>query len=141
MCLMCGDPFQLELPLGPLLNHDMCRVLADTPYCITLDLFLEATSKQKVEVEVASFHGGNRLHQGLFHGYILVYSAKRRASLATLKYGTKSEYCLGFFNFSMYAHFNVQFHDNLSYILTLQLFKINLYILKTKVDSFNYYNV
>ncbi|XP_055899613.1 rho GTPase-activating protein 35-like isoform X3 [Biomphalaria glabrata] len=85
MCLMCGDPFQLELPLGPLLNHDMCRVLADTPYCITLDLFLEATSKQKVEVEVASFHGGNRLHQGLFHGYILVYSAKRRASLATLK--------------------------------------------------------
>ncbi|KAK0060412.1 rho GTPase-activating protein 190-like isoform X4, partial [Biomphalaria pfeifferi] len=85
MCLMCGDPFQLELPLGPLLNHDMCRVLADTPYCITLDLFLEATSKQKVEVEVASFHGGNRLHQGLFHGYILVYSAKRRASLATLR--------------------------------------------------------
>ncbi|KAH9518727.1 hypothetical protein Btru_006096 [Bulinus truncatus] len=85
MCLMCGDPFQLELPLGPLLNHDMCRVLADTPYCITLDLFLEATSKQKVEIEVASYHGGNRLHQGLFHGYILVYSAKRRASLATLR--------------------------------------------------------
>ncbi|CAL1547999.1 unnamed protein product [Lymnaea stagnalis] len=85
MCLMCGDPFQLEVPLGPLLNHDMCRVLADTPYCITLDLFLEPTSKQKVEIEVASFHGGNRLHQGLFHGYILVFSARRKASLATLR--------------------------------------------------------
>ncbi|BFZ15995.1 hypothetical protein BsWGS_19034 [Bradybaena similaris] len=84
MCMMCGDPFPLELPLGPLLNHDMCRVLADTPYCITLDLFLEA-SKQKVEVEVASYHGGTRLHQGLFHGHILVYSAKRKASLATLR--------------------------------------------------------
>ncbi|XP_005097825.1 rho GTPase-activating protein 35 isoform X2 [Aplysia californica] len=84
MCLMCGDPFPLELPLGPLLNHDMCRVLADTPYCITLDLFLEL-AKQKVEVEVASYHGGNRLHQGLFHGHILVYSAKRKASLATLR--------------------------------------------------------
>jgi Rho GTPase-activating protein 5 len=84
MCMMCGDPFPLELPLGPLLNHDMCRVLADTPYCITLDLFLES-SKQKVEIEVASYHGGNRLHQGLFHGHILVYSAKRKASLATLR--------------------------------------------------------
>lgn len=85
MCLMCGDPFPLELPLGPLLNHEMCRVLADTPYCITLDLFLES-SKQKVEIEVASYHGGNRLHEGIFHGHILVYSARRKASLATMRY-------------------------------------------------------
>ncbi|GFN96257.1 rho GTPase-activating protein [Plakobranchus ocellatus] len=92
MCLMCGDPFPLDLPLGPLLNHDMCRVLADTPYCITLDLFLasELTCKQKVEVEVSSYHGGPRLHQGLFHGQILVYSAKRKASLATLRAFTEN---------------------------------------------------
>ena len=87
MCLMCGDPFPLELPLGPLLNHNMCRVLADTPYCITLDLYLatEGVCKQKVEVEVSSYHGGPLLHQGLFHGQMLVYSAKRKASLATLR--------------------------------------------------------
>ncbi|GFR73478.1 rho GTPase-activating protein [Elysia marginata] len=92
MCLMCGDPFPLEMPLGPLLNHEMCRVLADTPYCITLDLYLatEGVCKQKVEVEVSSYHGGPRLHQGLFHGQILVYSTRRKASLATLRAFTEN---------------------------------------------------
>jgi len=84
MCLMCGDPFPLELALGPLLNSDTCRVLADTPYCITLDFMVEGT-KQKVEIEVASYHGGERLHQGMFHGHILAYSDRRRASLASLR--------------------------------------------------------
>ena len=60
MCIMCGDPFPLELALGPLLNHDMCRVLADTPYCITLDIFLES-SKQKVSL-VRLFEYQKKMH-------------------------------------------------------------------------------
>ncbi len=85
MCFMCGDPFDVELPLSPLLNHQCCYVTSDEYPTITLETYLD-TSKRRVEVTLLSYHAAS-LVQGefLFNGYILVYSAKRRASLSTLR--------------------------------------------------------
>ena len=41
--------------------------------------------KRVVEVSVSSYHGANAFREDLVHGFILVYSAKRRASLSALK--------------------------------------------------------
>ncbi|XP_076471931.1 rho GTPase-activating protein 190-like isoform X2 [Babylonia areolata] len=84
MCLMCGDPFDLDLPLGPLLSSEGVKVPSDNPYALTLQAYLEG-GRQLVEVEVSSYHGRPVPHRLLTHGYILVYSAQRHASLATLR--------------------------------------------------------
>lgn len=85
MCFMCGDSFSLELPLAPLLNHQCCYVTSDKHPTITLETYLDE-SKRKVEVILASYHNAsNIVQEELYHGYILVYSAKRQASLATLR--------------------------------------------------------
>ena len=84
MCLMCGDTFSAEVPLGPLLHHQCCYVTSDKFPTLTLETYL-GDSKRKVEVSTVSYHGGYILREGLFHGYILVYSAKRRASLEAMK--------------------------------------------------------
>ena len=84
MCFMCGDNFQVDLPLAPLLNHQCCYVTSDKFPTITLETYLD-DSKRKVEVTVTSYHGGTQVRDDLYHGYILVYSAKRKASLANLR--------------------------------------------------------
>ena len=84
MCFMCGDAFKVELPLGPLLNHQCCYVTSDKFPTITLETYL-GDSKRKVEVTVVSYHGASVLKDALYHGYILVFSARRKASLATLR--------------------------------------------------------
>ena len=85
MCFMCGDSFSLELPLAPLLNHQCCYVTSDKHPTITLETYLDE-SKRKVEVTLSSYHNATYIVQDeLYHGYVLVYSAKRRASLATLR--------------------------------------------------------
>ncbi|KAK7491424.1 hypothetical protein BaRGS_00017253 [Batillaria attramentaria] len=85
MCVMCGDPFPLEVPLGPLLNSEGLRVGPENPYAVTLQAYLES-HRQQVEVEVTSYHGRPPVpERTILHGYILVYSAQRRASLATLR--------------------------------------------------------
>lgn len=81
MCMFCGDPYSVENILGPLLSHQCCFLSGDRS--IILETFLD-DSKRKVEVIVSSFHGANAFREELVHGFILVYSAKRRASLATL---------------------------------------------------------
>nr|XP_018903141.1 PREDICTED: rho GTPase-activating protein 190 isoform X3 [Bemisia tabaci] len=81
MCVFCGDPYSLENVVGPLLNHQCCFLSGDRS--IILETFL-GTSKRKVEVIISSYHGANAFREELVHGFILVYSAKRKASLATL---------------------------------------------------------
>ncbi|ESO97484.1 hypothetical protein LOTGIDRAFT_115014 [Lottia gigantea] len=84
MCMMCGDPMPIEIPLGPLLNNENCHVSTNSPNTLNIDAFLDC-GKQKIEIEISPNHGGGSLQQGIFHGYILVYSSKRRASLSTLQ--------------------------------------------------------
>uniref|UniRef100_A0A1B6CUS5 Rho-GAP domain-containing protein n=1 Tax=Clastoptera arizonana TaxID=38151 RepID=A0A1B6CUS5_9HEMI len=81
MCMFCGDPYSVENVLGPLLSHQCCFLSGDRS--IILETFL-GTSKRKVEVIISSFHGANAFREELVHGFILVYSTKRKASLATL---------------------------------------------------------
>lgn len=81
MCMFCGDPYSVENVLGPLLSHQFCFL--SSAHSIILETFL-GDSKRKVEVIVSSFHGANAFRDELVHGFILVYSTKRKASLATL---------------------------------------------------------
>uniref|UniRef100_A0ABD2W3P8 Rho GTPase-activating protein 190 n=1 Tax=Trichogramma kaykai TaxID=54128 RepID=A0ABD2W3P8_9HYME len=81
MCMFCGDPFSVENVLGPLLSHQCCFLSSERS--IVLETFL-GESKRRVEVTVSSFHGANAFRDELVHGFILVYSTKRKASLATL---------------------------------------------------------
>lgn len=81
MCMFCGDPYSVENVLGPLLNHQCCFLSGERS--IILETFL-GDSKRKVEVIISSYHGANAFRDDLVHGFILVYSSKRKASLATL---------------------------------------------------------
>lgn len=81
MCMFCGDPYSVENVLSPLLSHQCCFLSAERS--IILETFL-GDSKRKVEVIISSFHGANAFRDELVHGFILVYSTKRKASLATL---------------------------------------------------------
>ncbi|XP_063220269.1 rho GTPase-activating protein 190 isoform X2 [Bacillus rossius redtenbacheri] len=81
LCMFCGDPYSVENILGPLLSHQCCFLSGERS--IILETFL-GDSKRKVEVIISSFHGANAFRDELVHGFILVYSTKRKASLATL---------------------------------------------------------
>ncbi|KAG1685818.1 Rho GTPase-activating protein 190 [Nymphon striatum] len=81
MCMLCGDPFSVEHVLAPLLSHQCCFITS--AHSVTLETYL-GDSKRSVEVRVSSYHGANVYRDELVHGFILVYSTKRRASLATL---------------------------------------------------------
>jgi hypothetical protein len=88
MALMCGDQYAMELPVAPLLNHQCCYVtdLERGLPAITLETYL-GECKRKVEVTVASYHrAAAPLTDSLFHGAVLVYMAKRKASLMHLGY-------------------------------------------------------
>ncbi|XP_077288931.1 rho GTPase-activating protein 190 isoform X2 [Arctopsyche grandis] len=81
LCLFCGDPYSVENVLGPLLLHPSCCLTGTSS--ILIDTFL-GDSKRNIEVIVSSYHGANQFRDELIHGFVLVYSAKRKASLATL---------------------------------------------------------
>ncbi|XP_064079322.1 rho GTPase-activating protein 190-like isoform X2 [Macrobrachium nipponense] len=82
MCMLCGDPYSVENVLSPLLSHQLCMVTGEQS--ISLQTFLD-DCKRRVEVIVSSYHGANAFREDLVHGFILVYSTKRKASLATLR--------------------------------------------------------
>ncbi|XP_077548931.1 rho GTPase-activating protein 190 isoform X4 [Haemaphysalis longicornis] len=85
LCMLCGDPYAPEQVLAPLLAQPGC-LATGPPHCLSLDSFL-GSSKRCVQVRLASYHEASAAHraeQPLLHGLVLVYSAQRRASLATL---------------------------------------------------------
>lgn len=81
LCMFCGDPFSVENILSPIMSEPSCVLSGDRS--ITFETFLGDT-KKKIEVIVSSYHGANTFRDELIHGFILLYSTKRRASLATL---------------------------------------------------------
>lgn len=83
MCMFCGDPFSIENVLSSMTNETACVANADRN--ITFELFL-GDQKRRVEVILSSYHGANAFRDELVHGFILLYSTKRKASLSTLKY-------------------------------------------------------
>ena len=79
--MLCGDPYSVENVLGPLLSHQQCYLSGDRS--LTLETQF-CDSKRKVEVILSSYHSAMDFRDELIHGFILVYSVKRRASLSTL---------------------------------------------------------
>ncbi|XP_037027323.1 rho GTPase-activating protein 190 isoform X6 [Bradysia coprophila] len=81
LCMFCGDPFSVESVLGPIMSEPSCQLSGDRS--IIFETFLGDT-KRKIEVIMSSYHGANAFRDELVHGFILLFSTKRRASLATL---------------------------------------------------------
>jgi glucocorticoid receptor DNA-binding factor 1 len=81
MCMFCGDPFSIENVLTSMTNETACMSNGDRN--ITFELFL-GDQKRRVEIILSSYHGANAFRDELVHGFILLYSTKRKASLATL---------------------------------------------------------
>uniref|UniRef100_A0A8C4R9U1 Rho GTPase activating protein 5 n=1 Tax=Eptatretus burgeri TaxID=7764 RepID=A0A8C4R9U1_EPTBU len=83
MCVSCGDPFPPELVLTPLLESHSCTVSPSGG--LALEVFL-GIRRRRVEVIAMSYHAaGVARREDPPHGYILVYAARRRASLAALR--------------------------------------------------------
>ncbi|XP_049595635.1 rho GTPase-activating protein 5 isoform X1 [Syngnathus scovelli] len=86
MCAMCWDPFSVDLILSPFLESRCCSAgqpgRANT---LLLDKII-GESRRRIQVTVLSYHSAIGVRKDeLVHGYILVYSAKRKASMATLR--------------------------------------------------------
>ncbi|VDI33979.1 Rho GTPase-activating protein 5 [Mytilus galloprovincialis] len=92
MCLMCGDAFSAEIPLGPLLNSNPTQVRSDTNPSVTIEANLESMpdlTKQKIEVCCGSYHNfvakiQKEEEEDVYHGFVLVFSPKRKASFCTM---------------------------------------------------------
>jgi hypothetical protein len=79
--MLCGDPYSVENVLGPLLSHQQCYLSGDRSLALETQF---CDSKRKVEVILSSYHSAMDFRDELIHGFILVYSTRRRASLSTL---------------------------------------------------------
>ncbi|XP_028831203.1 rho GTPase-activating protein 5 [Denticeps clupeoides] len=86
MCAMCGDPFSVDLILSPFLDSHSCS--AGHPgqsNTLILDKII-GDSRRRIQVTVLSYHSSIGIRKDeLVHGYILVYSAKRKSSMAMLR--------------------------------------------------------
>eukprot|EP00092_Neocalanus_flemingeri_P007704 GFUD01008320.1.p1 GENE.GFUD01008320.1~~GFUD01008320.1.p1 ORF type:complete len:1742 (+),score=284.79 GFUD01008320.1:752-5977(+) len=81
MCLHCGDPYSIEKVLGPLLGHSTCHQSGERSVCVEQKI---DDKNKKVEVILSSYHSAIDFREELVHGFILVYSSRRKASIATL---------------------------------------------------------
>lgn len=81
MCFLCGDPFTIDQVIEPFMKQNMCQVSSDISIQMKFPL---DNSQLNVEVIFTSYHGAQAFRDELLHGFILVYSTQRKASLATL---------------------------------------------------------
>ncbi|KAL9878907.1 rho GTPase-activating protein 190 isoform 2-T9 [Glossina fuscipes fuscipes] len=81
VCMFCGDQYDIENILNPLMAESTFCKAAE--HSIVVDVFI-GDSKKRVEFIISSYHGINQYRDDLIHGFIFFYSAKRRSSLANL---------------------------------------------------------
>ena len=82
LCMFCGDQYDIENILNPLIGEStQCKA---AEHSIIIDVFI-GDSKKRIEFIISSYHGINQYRDELIHGFIYFYSAKRRSSLANLK--------------------------------------------------------
>ncbi|XP_052824776.1 rho GTPase-activating protein 190 isoform X20 [Octopus bimaculoides] len=84
VCMMCGDKFPMEFALAPLLNQEFFRVVNKDNGQWLVDIFLDDL-RVRLNIMLTSYHGANLMRDTLFHGYVLIYSAQRQASLSTMR--------------------------------------------------------
>ena len=93
MCVMCGDGYPMEVPLGPLLNNSPTQIEYENEYnSIVIETNIDNNpnfTKQKIEIVVGSYHNFVarvfRDEEDDYQGFVLVYSPKRKASYCTMK--------------------------------------------------------
>ncbi|XP_051966425.1 rho GTPase-activating protein 35-like [Xyrauchen texanus] len=86
MCLMCGDTYDVDQLLSPFLLPQHCRPSSSlsSGTSVMLDLNVGG-QRQSIDLAMLSYHSSFSLRKSrLVHGYIAVYSAKRKASMETL---------------------------------------------------------
>ncbi|XP_069738643.1 rho GTPase-activating protein 35 [Phaenicophaeus curvirostris] len=89
MCLMCGDPFEADDVLLPILQSQSCKPSpgggGGGGGAVLLELAV-GPHKRRVELSLLSYHSAFSVRKScLVHGYVVFYSAKRKASLAMLR--------------------------------------------------------
>ncbi|XP_003228084.1 rho GTPase-activating protein 35 [Anolis carolinensis] len=86
MCLLCGDPFNVDDILLPILQSQTCRPShCGSSNSVLLEYHI-GPHKRRIELSLLSYHSSFSIRKSwLVHGYILFYSAKRKASLAMLR--------------------------------------------------------
>lgn len=57
---MCGDPYPVELILGPLLHHQNCWRSSTRPDTIILETYL-GFDKRRVQITLTSYHSKSEL--------------------------------------------------------------------------------
>lgn len=84
MCLLCGEPFSNERFLWQMfLDYEDCYVTSSKSVCLKLKL--EDDQDRFIEVVITSYtHGAFNHREELLHGFILVCSIERKASLSIL---------------------------------------------------------
>ncbi|XP_013102689.1 rho GTPase-activating protein 190 isoform X2 [Stomoxys calcitrans] len=81
VCMFCGDQYDIENLVNPLIDEStFCKAME---HSVVVDVFI-GDSKKRVEFILSSYHGINQYRDELIHGFIFVYSTKRRSSLANL---------------------------------------------------------
>ncbi|XP_014746616.1 PREDICTED: LOW QUALITY PROTEIN: rho GTPase-activating protein 5 [Sturnus vulgaris] len=86
MCAMCGDPFSVDLILSPFLESHSCSAAqAGHNNSLMLDKII-GEKRRRIQITILSYHSSIGVRKDeLVHGYILVYSAKRKASMGMLR--------------------------------------------------------
>lgn len=85
LCLMCGDPFNMEEVLNVLKPHTYRPSQFGIGGSVLLDLPI-GSQRRRLELLILSYHASFNIRKTkLVHGYMVFYAAKRRASLAMLR--------------------------------------------------------
>lgn len=84
MCLLCGEPFSNELFMWRMfLDYEECYVTSSKSIC--LKVRLDSGQEKFIEITTTSYtHGAFNYREDLLHGFILVCSIQRKASLSIL---------------------------------------------------------
>ncbi|XP_073433939.1 rho GTPase-activating protein 5 [Dendrobates tinctorius] len=86
MCAMCGDPFSVDLILSPFLESRTCSAAQPGQNnSLMLDKII-GEKRRRIQITILSYHSSIGVRKDeLVHGYILIYSAKRKASMGMLR--------------------------------------------------------
>ncbi|XP_028817765.1 rho GTPase-activating protein 35 [Denticeps clupeoides] len=86
LCLMCGDSYDVDQLLSPFLLPQHCRPATSLTSGTSVLLELSISGqRQSIDLSLLSYHSTFSFRKSrLVHGYIAVYSARRKASMETL---------------------------------------------------------
>lgn len=84
MCLLCGEPFSNELFMWKMfLDYEDCYVTSSKSICLKVKL--DSGHDRFIEITITSYtHGAFNYREDLLHGFILVCSIQRKASISIL---------------------------------------------------------